>query len=163
MASTERGTRPTGRPGGVPSGRPTRIGSRQDESVRRSLERENDSAVVLAGRGYRVLQNPSPQQVSEARTRTGDAGRPESEPDYLIEGRVFDCYAPKYPKSVRNIWSEVSTKVDRGQTQRVVLNLQDWGSDLETVRRQFADWPVEGLREVKAITPDRHVVEIWHA
>ncbi|WP_460808628.1 hypothetical protein [Micromonospora zhanjiangensis] len=41
---------------------------------------------MLATRGYRVHQNPSKPEVVDARQRTGDAGNPEKDPDYLIEG-----------------------------------------------------------------------------
>ena len=91
-----------------------------------------------------------------ARSRTGCS------PDYLVEGRVFDCYAPAMGTRVRNMWSDVKDKVDDGQTQRVVLNLQDWGDDVGSIRRQFADWPIDGLKEVKAVTTGGRVVEIWH-
>jgi len=155
-------TRPTGPPGGVPTGQPTPVSPRQDEDVRRSLGRENDTAVILARHKYRVHQNPTRQEVAGARSSTGDVGKPGKEPDFLLEGRVFDCYAPGQGKPVRSVWSEVATKVRWGQTQRVVLNLQDWGDDVDSVRRQFADWPINGLKEVKAVTIEGRVVDIWH-
>ena len=43
----------------------------------------------------------------------------------------------------------------------MVINLQDWGTDLEGLRGQFADWPMPGLKEVKAVTPAKKVVPIW--
>ncbi len=156
-------TRPTGPAGGTPTGRPTTIRPQEDADVTRSLHRENDAAVILAQRGYLVHQNPTPQQIADARTKTGDSGDPGAEPDYLLEGRVFDCYAPAAGKKVRNMWDEVGRKVKRGQTQRVVINLQEWGGDLGAVRKQFRDWPAPGLKEVKAITADGQVHEVWHA
>ena len=78
-----------------------------------------------------------------------------------MEGRVFDCYAPERPRPVRHIWSEVSRKIEKDQTQRVLIKLQDWGEDVGSIRRQFADWPVPGLKEVKAVTIDQRVVPIW--
>jgi hypothetical protein len=117
----------------------------------------------MAAWGYLVQQNPSQSEVADARMRAGDVGKPDSRPDYLVEGRVFDCYAPRQPRSARGIWSEVSNKVEREQTQRVVVNLQDWGNDLHLLRNQFTDWPINGLKEVKAVTTDRQVVSIWHA
>lgn len=44
---------------------------------------------------------------------------------------VFDCYSPTPGKAVRGVWTEVSGKVTSQQTQRVVLNLQDWRGDLK--------------------------------
>ena len=151
---------PTGSAGGSPNGPRTRVGERQDASVRRSLERENECADILAGSGYRVHQNPSTQEVADARARTGDVGYPGKDPDYLIEGHVFDCYAPSETRPVRGVWSGVREKVDDGQTQRVVLNLRDWRGDLGALRKQFDDWPVEGLKELVAVTPAGTIVQI---
>nr|WP_221374691.1 hypothetical protein [Actinoplanes polyasparticus] len=122
---------------------------------------ENSGAVVLADRGYHVQQNPSKADVAQARMNAGDLGDPGKDPDYLVEGRVFDCYSPVKPtKAVRGIWSEAQEKVEDGQTQRVVVNLEDWRGDMSALRKQFADWPVPGLKEVKAITPEGDIVQI---
>ncbi|WP_438871437.1 hypothetical protein [Paractinoplanes lichenicola] len=133
---------------------------RADASGRRSIDRENSAAVIIADQGYEIRQNPTPGEVAGARREFGDTGRPETRPDYLIEGRVFDCYSPDDGKPVRGIWSEASDKVEDGQTQRVIVNLADWSGDLGALRRQFMDWPIEGLKEVKAITRDREIVQL---
>jgi hypothetical protein len=152
------GSRP---PGGRPEGPPTRIGAKQDADVKRSLDRENSAAETLADQGFQVQQNPTPAEVAQARLNTGDTGSPESDPDYLVEGRVFDCYSPSARKPVRGIWSEVEEKVlDREQTQRVVVNLADWTGDLSALRKQFADWPIPGLKEAKAITASGDIVQL---
>ncbi len=153
-------TRSSGRPGDAPDGPPTRIDRNQNDDARRSLSRENESAVILASAGYRVRQNPSADQVAEARRRSGDVGTPTSEPDYLIEGRVFDCYAPGEGTTVRNVWAQARKKILREQTQRVLLNLVDWKGDLAALRKQFDDWPLEELKEIKAITPDSGIIQI---
>jgi hypothetical protein len=152
----------TGQPGGTPTGRPTRVRPEDDAPTQRSIELENSGAVTLAARGWQVQQNPTPDEVTRARQESGDTGAPQSNPDYLLEGRVFDAYSPTNPaRSVRNIWSEVEDKVvDRAQTQRVVINLEDWRGDMSRLRQQFADWPIPGLKEVKAITPDGDIVQI---
>jgi hypothetical protein len=154
-------THRTGRPGGKPAGRPTRIEVDDDTSTRRSIEMENSAAVALTDQGWQVKQNPTSAEVAEARHRTGDVGDPKKKPDYLLEGRVFDCYSPTNPaKSPRGVWREVQIKIDRLQTQRVVVNLQDWRGDMSALRKQFLDWPIAGLKEAKAITPDGDVVQI---
>jgi hypothetical protein len=120
---------------------------------------ENAAAVVLAGRGFVVMQNPLPAQVAAARDRHQDTGEPTKNPDYLVEGRVFDCYTPKVSTSPRNVWSEVDKKkVRKGQTQRVVLSLRDWGGDPDVLRAQFTDWPVPGLKELVVVTGDGRVL-----
>jgi hypothetical protein len=154
-------TRPTGEVGGTPDGEPTRIGPKEDDDVRRSLEAENDGAVILADKGgYQVKQNPSANEIGRSRQESGDTGRPTAVPDYLIEGRVFDCYAPRADKNVRGVWSAVNQKVEDGQTQRVVLNLENWRGDMSELREQFDTWPIENLREVKAITLNDDIVQI---
>jgi hypothetical protein len=159
--SSAHATAATGPPGGRPEGPPTRVGAREDDEVKRSLDRENSAAVTMADQGFQVRQNPTPAEVAQARLSTGDTGSPDSDPDYLVEGRVFDCYSPSARKPVRGIWSEVGEKVlDREQTQRVVVNLADWAGDLAALRRQFAEWPIPGLREVKVITRSGDIVQL---
>ncbi|WP_106319841.1 CdiA C-terminal domain-containing protein [Actinoplanes italicus] len=122
---------------------------------------ENSGATALAASGYRVKQNPSTEEVAQARTNTGDTGRSVKNPDYLIEGRVFDCYSPTEPeKSTRGIWTESRNKVIKGQTQRVVVNLEDWRGDFGALQQQFDKWPVAGLKELKVITPEGEIVQI---
>ncbi len=150
----------TGEPGGTPTGGPTRINPKQDATVRRSLALENSGAVTLADNGYRVQQNPTADEVAAARQNTGDVGRPSSDPDYLIEGRVFDCYSPSENKSVRGVWSETEDKILKEQTQRVVVNLEGWAGDMSALRRQFNDWPIANVKEVKAITPDGDIIQL---
>ena len=156
----ELATHPTGELGGAPDGEPTRIRPNEDADVRRSLERENSGAATLADKGYQIKQNPSLEEVAQARQDTGDTGRPTSKPDYLLEGRVFDCYSPSENKGVRGIWSEVETKIKDDQTRRVVVNLEGWRGNMSDLRQQFNDWPNEHLKEVKVITSDGDVVQI---
>jgi hypothetical protein len=154
-------TEGTGEPHGRPEGQPSRVPAGPDETVRQSIIMENSAAAVLADGGWRVKQNPTPQEVARAREETGDTGKPASNPDYLLEGRVFDCYSPSPVKKVRGVWSEVWTKVvARRQAQRVVLNMADWPGDLSALRKQFADWPIPGLKEAKAITPSGDIVQL---
>ncbi|WP_204038488.1 hypothetical protein [Micromonospora qiuiae] len=131
-----------------------------DDKERRPLELENECADIVAGESYRVHQNPTRQEIAAARLHTGDTGDPNKDPDYLVEGHVFDCYSPTPGKPVRGVWSEVRTKVDKGQTQRVVLNLHDWHGDLTALRAQFDNWPIERLKELVAVTPNGAIVQI---
>ncbi|MBB5829525.1 hypothetical protein [Micromonospora carbonacea] len=128
--------------------------------MRRSLELENACADTVAERGYRVHQNPTKREIAEARLNTGDVGKPDKDPDYLIEGHVFDCYAPNPAKAVRGIWTEVSGKVASQQTQRVVLNLRDWRGDLTALQKQFDDWPIHQLKELAAVTRSGEIIQL---
>ncbi|WP_230417210.1 CdiA C-terminal domain-containing protein [Micromonospora tarapacensis] len=124
------------------------------------MELENECADTLAHDGYRVHQNPTRREIADARQSTGDVGKPDKEPDYLIEGHVFDCYAPTPGKAVRGVWTEVAEKVARQQTQRVVLNLQDWRGDIAALQKQFDDWPVPHLKELAAVTRSGAIIQI---
>lgn len=118
----------------TPGGQRTTIQPKEDPDTVRSLTRENESADTLARHGYEVKQNPI---VSGNKN-----------PDYLIEGEVFDNIAPKGETSPRNIWSRVEEKVLEGQTERVVLNLDDTAVSLDALRDQFNKWEILGLKEV---------------
>lgn len=131
-------TRPSGTQGGQPTGSPARVRPQQDAETQRSLTMENDAANTLARNGYQVQQNPPALPNGK-------------EPDYLVEGRVFDCYAPSPSKSPRGLYSAVQEKVAAGQTDRVVLNLDVWTGDLDALRAQFSEWPMDGLNEVLVV------------
>jgi hypothetical protein len=123
----------------VRPGEPTPIRPNDDEATRRAIQRENESAQLLSGSGLDVVQNPVV------------AG--PKKPDYLINGEVYDHYAPSTDVP-RNIWSEVQGKVEKGQTNNVVISLRDSDVQEEALRRQFEEWPIEGLREVIIIRRD---------
>ncbi|MBV9024027.1 MAG: hypothetical protein JO362_09585 [Streptomycetaceae bacterium] len=73
-------TNPSGEPD--PNARPTGRRTELDGSAekQRGLRRESESADTLAKAGYQVEQNPDVP---------GDKN-----PDYRVEGKIFDCYAP---------------------------------------------------------------------
>ncbi len=75
--------------------------------------------------------------------------KPSSNPDYLIDGQVFDCYSPK-TTNLRTIWDTVVGKTEN-QARRVVLNLDDYSGSLDDLAKQFNDWPIDGLDELLAI------------
>jgi hypothetical protein len=141
-------TRPSGTPdpNATPSGRPTRIRPQEDADTQRSLQRENESANTLAQHGYDVEQNP---------TVPGDKN-----PDYKIEGQVFDNYAPT-TANPRNIAGWIQTKVDEGQADRIVLNLTDSSVDPARLSAQLRDWPIPGLKEVKVIDRSGNVIDFY--
>jgi hypothetical protein len=115
------------------TGTPTRIPAAADASEIRSLTRENQSAEILANGGFKVEQNP---------TVVGPKN-----PDYRINGEVFDNYAPA-SSSVRNIASNIEEKVIAGQTNNVVVNLADSSATPAALRAQLTNYPVSGLKQV---------------
>ncbi|SCL48828.1 hypothetical protein GA0070617_0992 [Micromonospora yangpuensis] len=56
--------------------------------------------------------------------------------------------------------SRITPGTDDGQNQRVALNLTDWRGDPAALRRQFDSWPIDGLKELVAVTRDGTTVQI---
>lgn len=120
----------TARPGGFV----TRINPLDEPENQQALRRENESAVILAQAGYKVEQNPTVAGTTR-------------NPDYLIENRIFDCYAPTNSKP-RAIATTLEGKIKKGQAQRFILSLEDSSVDIKALQQQFAQYPVAGLQEV---------------
>lgn len=123
-------------PTATPAGRRTQSSPNASADRVRSDIRENEAADTLAQSGYDIEQNPSVPGSKR--------------PDYRIEGKIFDNIAPK-TDNPRSIWSRAKDKIDEQQTERVVLNLDDSAVDIDVLRAQFADWPIEGLQEVLVV------------
>ena len=128
------------------SGSKTKIPDRADSETKRSLIRENESAEILAQSGHKVEQNPL-------------VDGPKN-PDYKIDGDIYDNYAPS-TSNVRNMWNEVSKKVAKGQTSNVVINLADSTADISTLKNQFENYPIDGLKNVIVITPSGTIVRLF--
>jgi hypothetical protein len=124
----------------------TRIGADETTEKKLALQRENESATTLARAGYDVEQNP---------TVPGSKN-----PDYRINGKIFDCYAPT-TDNLRNIGDRIGRKVAKGQADRIVLNLEDTPANVDAVRAQLHDWPIEGLKEVIAIDKQGNILHIY--
>jgi filamentous hemagglutinin len=116
------------------TGTRTVTSSADDAATIRSLTRENESATTLANNGYKVQQNPPALPNGK-------------KPDYIINGQVFDNYAPS-TSSVRNAWSEIDKKVARGQADNVVVNLADTPITPIALKEQLTNYPIAGLKQV---------------
>jgi hypothetical protein len=137
-ANTRARTLPSGVPG--PDRRPTgpRTAAHPTKPRDRGVRRENEAADTLTQLGYDVEQNPP----------TLANGK---NPDYVIEGENFDCYAPESsnPEKIRN---RLSQKLSEGQAERFILNMADTTSSLlgevEAVLRRK---PIAGLKEILVV------------
>ncbi|MFJ9949127.1 putative T7SS-secreted protein [Kitasatospora sp. NPDC091207] len=148
-ASSELHTQPSKGvdPAATPEGHTTTIPKNADATTVRAFQRENESAEIMARNGYKVEQNPNVTGTTK-------------NPDYRIEGEVFDCYAPT-ASNPRSISTGIQKKVDSGQADRIVLNLSDSGVDAAAMRKQLQDWPIEGLKEIKVIDSSGNVVHFY--
>ncbi|MFF7591686.1 hypothetical protein ACFZCK_29825 [Kitasatospora purpeofusca] len=101
----------------------------------------------MAKQGYHVEQNPS-------------VPGPKN-PDYRIEGEIFDCVSPSSRRSARNVGSRIEEKVLEGQTSRIVVNLADSPVEVSALKAQLHYWPVEGLQEAVVIDRQGNILHIY--
>ncbi|PRY25817.1 hypothetical protein [Pseudosporangium ferrugineum] len=136
-------TSPSGTPDPSRKPRGERTEAHPAKKKDRPLRRENESADALSRHGYDVEQNP-PTNVNG------------KNPDYRIEGEYFDCYAPS-STNLDNIRDQMSGKVKEGQTERIVLNLDDCPRSAEEIRGVLERKPVTGLKEILVVKDGRVV------
>lgn len=117
----------------IPGGAPKRASNKSSDLDRESVRLENQSARRLSVLGYQV------EQLLEK--------GPGRHPDFGIEGRTFDHYAPS-TANARNVWSEMKAKVDKIQANRIVLDLSRYAGTREQLFEQFRKWKIGGLMEV---------------
>lgn len=133
-------------PNAKPGGHPTKIPERADPTTRRGLERENESADILARAGYDVEQNPGEMPNG-------------TKPDYRINGKIFDNYAPS-ADAPRSIATAIEKKVGR-QADHIVVNLGDSPVTAEALSEQLKTWPIQGLKEVIAVDRNGTIVHLF--
>ncbi|MED0706054.1 PAAR-like protein [Aneurinibacillus aneurinilyticus] len=83
------------------------------------IKKQNETADFLADKGYDI------EMLDEIHGGNGYGILKGSNPDFLIEGNVFDCYAPKPDGKVQSIIKELAGKTKK-QSGRIVLNLDDF-------------------------------------
>ena len=135
-------TIPTGKKGGKPEGSK----SPETGSQKRKHQLENEAAELLAKNGYKVKQNPGTQPNGK-------------NPDYEIEGNIFDCLSPG-SSNIDQVRKGISTKVNSGQTDRIVLNLDDSKVSPDNVRDMLNRKPKTGLKEVIGVK-DGQITQIF--
>lgn len=138
---------------GALTGSPKALRGQPGSITYRSDIRENEAAVTLSQRGYKVEQLPEP---------TGGT----SILDYRINGHDYDCYAPWYDGTgdhyikSKEMWSRLKRdKTDIGKT-RIVLNLDDHLAPMSDVVKAFQDAPLNDLDDI-LIVKNNQVVPFW--
>lgn len=107
-------TEPSLPSGGKPKGSYTKGDSH-------GVKKENETADLLADRGYDI------KMLDEVEGGNGYGIKETSNPDFLIEGKVFDCYSPTVDTNVDNIIRNIRTKT-KTQAESIVLNLDGFPS-----------------------------------
>lgn len=140
-------TRASGEMGGEPMG-PRSVNQPNVKSNQKTSTRnENPMADRLASAGYRVIQNPRipPEQMIE---RGLDF---EKNPDYIVEGRVFDLYTP-FTETAKQVYLGITVKINDKQTDRVVVDLRHTQTTRAELEAELKAYPIEGLKEVITVT-----------
>lgn len=136
-----------------PRGKPEPITGSADKQ--RNLRAQNEAAITLANQRYDVEQLPLIE------TGNGYGLTPKSNPDYLINGRVFDAYNPN-TSNIKNVQNEINRK-SRTQADRVVVTMDDTSITPIQLQQYMTNNPsyVSGaLKEVIAIK-DGQIINIY--
>lgn len=138
-------------PKAVPRGVPEPINTMFSEEKKHKLDLQHDSANVLSRAGYDVLHQPP----------GGGELDPSTSPDYHIEGRIFDNYAPGPTKTPRStIKKFMDDKIRKGQTARMVIHLHDAVFTAPELEHELRAFPEPGLEEVIVIGRDGRITHL---
>lgn len=111
------------------------------------IKKQNETADVLADNAYDI------EMLDEIDGGNGHGIVEGSNPDFLIEGNVFDCYAPKPDGKIQSIIKEIAGKTKK-QSGRIVLNLDNFPNEkvteiIETIlRKANPDGDLKRLEEL---------------
>ncbi|WP_342547018.1 hypothetical protein NST69_20885 [Paenibacillus sp. FSL P2-0089] len=145
-------TEPSLPAGGKPKGNYTKGDSH-------GLKKEHETADNFAEQGYDI------EILDEVNGGNGYGVKESSNPDYLIEGEVFDCYAPTMDTNVDNILRNIRTKT-KSQAERIVLNLDGFTSEKITeitgkiIRKANPNGDLKNLQELLIIV-DGKITRIY--
>jgi Contact-dependent growth inhibition CdiA C-terminal domain len=124
----------------VPEGKPKVLDPKDvhPDNVR-GTKGENEASRILSENGYKV------EQLAD---KVKGKIQGVKKPDLKIEGKIFDAYTPSETKNVRGVWFELNKKIQKGQADRFVVNMNESKLTLEQLTKQFKDFPMEKLKEV---------------
>ncbi|MTD37612.1 hypothetical protein GIX45_02970 [Erwinia sp. CPCC 100877] len=109
----DKGIKPSKSRGGKPRGEYETV---DNEGVRK----QNETADYLANEGYDL------EMLEYNPEGNGHGIKPNSSPDFKIEGKVFDCYYPTSSKT-NNVIHQITEKTKK-QTGNIVLNLDNYST-----------------------------------
>ena len=114
----------------------------------RGLTRQNEAAETLAKNGYRVEQQP---KLTSTDRMSNPWLKAEKKPDFKVEGEIFDAYTPDKNTSAKNIRDYIEGKVERKQTRRIVLNLDDNSINLNSLKKEIWEKPILELEQILVV------------
>ena len=134
-------------PDALPDGPRAQPKPKDSEAVKRSLELENEGADALARNGYVTEQKGIVQG--------------QQNPDYIVEGEIFDCYSPRAETPTGSVYLRIEGKVESGQTERLVLNVTDWTGDVNQLQGMLKEYPITNLHEILIVDGSGNVYRIY--
>lgn len=109
----------------------------------RPIMRQNETADLLASKGYDVEMLPNKKGGN------GYGIKETSNPDVLIEKEVFDCYSPD-TSNARNIRSTILSTTEK-QAGNVILNLDDCPVNIDDILKAIETEPIPTLDKLMYI------------
>lgn len=120
-----------------------------DPNDPRAIMRQNESADFLSQQGFDV------KMLKEIPGGNGYGKTQNKNPDYLIESKVFDNFAPD-KSSIMKIVDTIRSKV-KVQSERVVLNLNDVSTSPESIVDYLEKHPLPALKELIIIKNESYI------
>jgi hypothetical protein len=114
----------------------------------RGLTRQNETAETLAKNGYKVEQKP---QLTNIDRMSNPWLKAEKKPDFKVEGEIFDVYTPSKNKLAENIRGEINSKIEKGQTRRIALNMDDSQVSLDELKKVIWEKPIPELEQILVV------------
>ncbi len=96
---------------------------------------ENDIGELFKGLDYNVIIKPTDTQLAHPEIAYKGTGKP----DYIIEGKVFDAYAPN-TNNLRNIASTIEEKLESGQADRLIVDITESTVTEGDLAKQFKEY-----------------------
>ena len=140
-----------------PLGVADKVPTKADAELTRGITRQNEAAKTMAKNGYAVEQKP---QITETDKMSNPWLNKDKKPDFKVEDEIFDAYAPSNSKSVNNIRREMELKVQKGQTRRIVLNMDDSNVNLNELRKIIWNKPIVELEQI-LVVKDGKVIKFF--
>jgi hypothetical protein len=108
---------------GTPEKVPNNLKTIDEKLFARSIKRQNEAAEVMSKNGYHVEYQP---KITEAdRMSRFPWFKKERNPDFKIEGEIFDGYAPNKDTGIKSLLRGIKDKTEKNQARRILLNLDD--------------------------------------
>lgn len=109
---------------------------------KRSIMRHNEAADGLSNMGF---------DVEMIEPKKGPNGNEIPTADFKVDGKYFDVYSPGASKTPSKMRTKIRNKVKKGQTDRVIVNLDDSPVSHDVLRDYLAKDGISGLKEIITI------------